>query len=327
MMKKTFILLLIVVFVSLPSGCRRNTVSVTLIDSITGLPISSSVMANGKQYNVSNGELTLEAGDVNLSVPGYMEMRTTLLKDGKQTIKLTPQSWILLTSNVQNPQIELDGKTFDRPYTENGYKYAISPVGQGDHSLVIRKQYFKDLRIVLSVRGGENTISAYLEPDSQAVDELISSLLFPSKESKYSFAIELSGSLNSNSINKKLRGEVVNGSIVTVNDNDLEYKFELNKVLLNGKEVKEEETAFALLFAKATIEDFLNFRDVTKGLKLKDITNGFVTFGGVRNFEDRPFNEDVSFVLSDHKVNRVIVSIDSQEMNTKLLVEVEMVEE
>lgn len=324
-MKKLLILIVLIMIPAFMFGCSRSNIKLTLQDEVTGLPVNGSIMINGSDLVAVNGVVSVKSGELEISSNYYQDTQITVSNENKEmTVKLKPKAWLLINCNVQNPDIEVDGVIQDKIYTENGYKLIVSPISIASHKIAIRKQYFKNIEFTLLTEPNENTINATLEPDEDAIASLINSLTFPDKMSSYNFNVQIEGTFNGTTVNHSFSGEVINGNLEKVKENSFEYSFVDGKPYLDGEEVKDEEKSFALIFAKNTIEDFLDFKDSTKGLSLNNVTNGFVTFKGQKKFEERNFEEDLSFQLSDHQVNRVIISINSEELGVNLLFTVDL---
>lgn len=324
-MKKLLILIVLMMIPVLMFGCGRSNIKLIIQDEVTGLPVNGSIIINGSELVAVNGVVSVKSGELKISSNNYEDTQITASNENKEmTVKLKPKAWLLINCNAQNPDIEVDGIIQDKIYTENGYKLIVSPISIASHKIKIRKQYFKNIEFTLLTEPNENTINATLEPDEDAIASLVNSLTFPDKTSSYNFNVQIEGTFNGTTVNHSFSGEVTNGNLEKVKENSLEYSFVDGKPYLDGEEVKDEEKSFALIFAKNTIEDFLDFKDSTKGLSLNNVTNGFVTFEGQKQFEERNFEEDLSFQLSDHQVNRVIISINSEELGVNLLFTVDL---
>lgn len=320
-----FGVILVLIFII---GCNQKTANIKLLDEITKMPINGEALINGTKVAIEDGVLKTKDRSFEIEVSNYLPMNANLSEDTKEiTLYLKPSSWISINCNVQEPQILIDNNIIESFVVSKDSSIIISPVSQGNHTLSISKQYFIEKEMNITVIEGENNIEVKLEQDENALSMLLDSLIFPSEKENYNFNISINGTFYEKSIEDTISGEVRNKEVYKMKDSNIEYTFQNGKPYIDGQEVKDEEKSFALLFSKNTVENFLSIKEYIKGLTIKDFTNGFLTLYGKRDFEGRSYDEEIIFSISDSTINRIALTISSQELNTKLLVTLDIEEE
>lgn len=326
-MKKSLLIFGIIVVLISTIGCNQRTANIKLLDELTKMPISGEVLINGEKVTVENGELKTKDKTLKIEANNYLPLNANLSEDTKEiTLYLKPSSWISINCNVQEPKILIDNTTIISPIVSKDSSIIISPVSTGNHTLSISKQYFVEKEMSIVVKEGENSIEVKLEQDENALSMLFDSITFPSEKENYNFTIQINGTFYEKSIEDEISGEVRNKQIYKIKDSTVEYTFENGKPYINGQEVQDEEKSFALMFSKNTIENFLSIKEYIKGLTIKDVTNGFLTLTGRREFEGRSYDEEIIFSISNNNINKIALTISSQELNTKLLVTLDIEE-
>lgn len=324
-MRKKLLVVVLILSVLFVFGCNTKKINIMLYDDITKLPLSGEVLVDGQKAQMDDGVLKVTKTAFKIEAPYYEALNVSLSDDTKEaTLYVKPSSWIVIECNSQNPDIFLDSDKISNPFVSKDSKIIISPVSAGKHSVSISKQYFKESSFIIDIKPNENSIVVSLEPDEAAISMLINSLIFPSEAGNFAFDISMNGSFNGQDVEDYISGETDNGQISKVKDASIEYSFIGGKPYISGSEVTDEEKAFALMFSKTTIENFLKIKEYLNGLKLKDITNGFLTFYGTRDFEERSYDEEISFQVDDSSVSRVAMTIGSEELNIKLLVTIDI---
>jgi hypothetical protein len=299
-------------------GCNRSNFKVSITDSKTGFPIEGKIQINGKSAEINNGILYLNEGDYTIEKEGYGNLNLGI--NGNRTNNIStymePISYLIILTDNQNAKILIDEAERKGKIEEESI--IISPVNEGQHSIVIEAPFYITKKITEEFHKGENLINANLALDSEKVQELLKNIEFPEDNKNFNFSITINGDISKNKFSYDLKGAVKNNLIENISDNNVSYTFKNSEPFINNEQVDDLERATILKFARDTIQEFLQFKEKIKSLNLKDANTDSISFTGEREFEDRKFSETIKLTLYENKVSSVTVNISSQDLQVDL---------
>jgi len=299
-------------------GCNRSNFKVNITDSKTGFPIEGKIQVNGKSVKINEGILYLNEGDYTIEKEGYGNLNLGI--NGNRTNNIgtymEPISYLVVQTDTQDTKILIDGAERKGKIEEESI--IISPVNEGQHSIVIEAPFYITRKITEEFHKGENLINANLALDSEKVQELLKNIEFPEDNKNFNFSITINGDISKNKFSYDLKGAVKNNSIENISDNNVSYTFKNGEPFINNEQVDDLEKATILKFARDTIQEFLQFKEKIKSLNLKDANTDSISFTGEREFEDRKFSETIKLTLYENKVSSVTVNISSQDLQVDL---------
>jgi len=299
-------------------GCNRSNFKVNITDSKTGFPIEGKIQVNGKSVKINEGILYLNEGDYTIEKEGYGNLNLGI--NGNRTNNIStymePISYLIILTDNQNTKILIDEAERKGKIEEESI--IISPVNEGQHSIVIEAPFYITKKITEEFHKGENLINANLALDSEKVQELLKNIEFPEDNKNFNFSITINGDISKNKFSYDLKGAVKNNLIENISDNNVSYTFKNGEPFINNEQVDDLERATILKFARDTIQEFLQFKEKIKSLNLKDANTDSISFTGEREFEDRKFSETIKLTLYENKVSSVTVNISSQDLQVDL---------
>jgi len=299
-------------------GCNRSNFKVNITDSKTGFPIEGKIQVNGKSVKINEGILYLNEGDYTIEKEGYGNLNLGI--NGNRTNNIStymePISYLIILTDNQNAKILIDEAERKGKIEEESI--IISPVNEGQHSIVIEAPFYITKKITEEFHKGENLINANLALDSEKVQELLKNIEFPEDNKNFNFSITINGDISKNKFSYDLKGAVKNNLIENISDNNVSYTFKNGEPFINNEQVDDLERATILKFARDTIQEFLQFKEKIKSLNLKDANTDSISFMGEREFEDRKFSETIKLTLYENKVSSVTVNISSQDLQVDL---------
>jgi len=299
-------------------GCNRSNFKVNITDSKTGFPIEGKIQVNGKSVKINEGILYLNEGDYTIEKEGYGNLNLGINGNGTNNIStyMEPISYLIILTDNQNAKILIDEAERKGKIEEESI--IISPVNEGQHSIVIEAPFYITKKITEEFHKGENLINANLALDSEKVQELLKNIEFPEDNKNFNFSITINGDISKNKFSYDLKGAVKNNLIENISDNNVSYTFKNGEPFINNEQVDDLERATILKFARDTIQEFLQFKEKIKSLNLKDANTDSISFTGEREFEDRKFSETIKLTLYENKVSSVTVNISSQDLQVDL---------
>jgi len=316
--KKLLITFSIIVILTTIFGCSRLNYKISITDSKTGFLIEGEVKVNGKTLNVNNGVLILGEGDYTIEKEGYGNLSIGVSGSRTNPINtyMEPISYLIILTDNQNAKILIDGVEKGSK-VENG-KIIISPVNEGQHSIVIEAPFYITNENIEEFHKGENLINVNLVLDKEKVQELIKNIEFPEDNKDYNFSINITGDISKNKFSYDLKGVVRGGSIENISDNNLSYTFKNGEPFINNEQVKDLEKASVLKFARVTLQEFLQFKEKIKSLNIKNVNTDTIVFTGERDFEGRKFSEIIKLTFSKNKVSSLMLSISSEDLQVDI---------
>ena len=317
-MKRLLTVISIIAILITILGCNRSNFKVSITDSKTGFPIEGKIQVNGKSVEINNGILYLNEGDYTIEKEGYGNLNLGI--NGNRTNNIStymePISYLIILTDNQNAKILIDEAERKGKIEEESI--IISPVNEGQHSIVIEAPFYITRKITEEFHKGENLINANLALDSEKVQELLKNIEFPEDNKNFNFSITINGDISKNKFSYDLKGAVKNNSIENISDNNVSYTFKNGEPFINNEQVDDLERATILKFARDTIQEFLQFKEKIKSLNLKDANTDSISFTGEREFEGRKFYEAIKLTLYENKVSSVTVNISSQDLQVDL---------
>ena len=317
-MKRLLTVISIIAILITILGCNRSNFKVNITDSKTGFPIEGKIQVNGKSVKINEGILYLNEGDYTIEKEGYGNLNLGI--NGNRTNNIgtymEPISYLVVQTDTQDTKILIDGAERKGKIEEESI--IISPVNEGQHSIVIEAPFYITRKITEEFHKGENLINANLALDSEKVQELLKNIEFPEDNKNFNFSITINGDISKNKFSYDLKGAVKNNSIENISDNNISYTFKNGEPFINNEQVDDLERATILKFARDTIQEFLQFKEKIKSLNLKDANTDSISFTGEREFEDRKFSETIKLTLYENKVSSVTVNISSQDLQVDL---------
>lgn len=317
-MKRLLTVISIIAILITIFGCNRSNFKVSITDSKTGFPIEGEIQINGKSTEINNGILYLNEGDYTIEKEGYGNLNLGI--NGNRTNNIStymePISYLIILTDNQNAKILIDEAERKGKIEEESI--IISPVNEGQHSIVIEAPFYITRKITEEFHKGENLINANLALDSEKVQELLKNIEFPEDNKNFNFSITINGDISKNKFSYDLKGAVKNNSIENISDNNVSYTFKNGEPFINNEQVDDLERATILKFARDTIQEFLQFKEKIKSLNLKDANTDSISFTGEREFEGRKFYEAIKLTLYENKVSSVTVNISSQDLQVDL---------
>lgn len=317
-MKKLLTVISIIAILITIFGCNRSNFKVSITDSKTGFPIEGKIQINGKSVKINEGILYLNEGDYTIEKEGYGNLNLGI--NGNRTNNIStymePISYLIILTDNQNAKILIDEAERKGKIEEESI--IISPVNEGQHSIVIEAPFYITKKITEEFHKGENLINANLALDSEKVQELLKNIEFPEDNKNFNFSITITGDISKNKFSYDLKGAVKNNLIENISDNNVSYTFKNSEPFINNEQVDDLERATILKFARDTIQEFLQFKEKIKSLNLKDANTDSISFTGEREFEDRKFSETIKLTLYENKVSSVTVNISSQDLQVDL---------
>ena len=317
-MKRLLTVISIIAILITILGCNRSNFKVNITDSKTGFPIEGKIQINGKSVKINEGILYLNEGDYTIEKEGYGNLNLGI--NGNRTNNIStymePISYLIILTDNQNTKILIDEAERKGKIEEESI--IISPVNEGQHSIVIEAPFYITKKITEEFHKGENLINANLALDSEKVQELLKNIEFPEDNKNFNFSITINGDISKNKFSYDLKGAVKNNLIENISDNNVSYTFKNSEPFINNEQVDDLERATILKFARDTIQEFLQFKEKIKSLNLKDANTDSISFTGEREFEDRKFSETIKLTLYENKVSSVTVNISSQDLQVDL---------
>ena len=317
-MKRLLTVISIIAILITIFGCNRSNFKVNITDSKTGFPIEGKIQVNGKSVKINEGILYLNEGDYTIEKEGYGNLNLGI--NGNRTNNIStymePISYLIILTDNQNAKILIDEAERKGKIEEESI--IISPVNEGQHSIVIEAPFYITKKITEEFHKGENLINANLALDSEKVQELLKNIEFPEDNKNFNFSITITGDISKNKFSYDLEGAVKNNLIENISDNNVSYTFKNGEPFINNEQVDDLERATILKFARDTIQEFLQFKEKIKSLNLKDANTDSISFMGEREFEDRKFSETIKLTLYENKVSSVTVNISSQDLQVDL---------
>ena len=317
-MKRLLTVISIIAILITILGCNRSNFKVNITDSKTGFPIEGKIQVNGKSVKINEGILYLNEGDYTIEKEGYGNLNLGI--NGNRTNNIStymePISYLIILTDNQNTKILIDEAERKGKIEEESI--IISPVNEGQHSIVIEAPFYITKKITEEFHKGENLINANLALDSEKVQELLKNIEFPEDNKNFNFSITITGDISKNKFSYDLKGAVKNNLIENISDNNVSYTFKNSEPFINNEQVDDLERATILKFARDTIQEFLQFKEKIKSLNLKDANTDSISFTGEREFEDRKFSETIKLTLYENKVSSVTVNISSQDLQVDL---------
>jgi len=311
-------------------GCNRSNFKVSITDSKTDFPIEGEAQINGKTVKINEGIFYLSEGNYTIEKEGYGNLNLGINGNGTNNIStyMEPISYLIILTDNQDTKISIDsaerkGKIvyFDpSALSANGQAESIiiSPVNEGQHSIVIEAPFYITKKITEEFHKGGNSINANLVLDREKVQELLKNIEFPEDNKNFNFSITIIGDISKNKFSYDLKGAVKNNSIESISDNNVSYTFKNGEPFINNEQVDDLERATILKFARDTIQEFLQFKEKIKSLNLKDANTDSISFTGEREFEGRKFYEAIKLTLYENKASSVTANISSQDLQVDL---------
>ncbi len=319
MKKNVFLLLtiLLIVGVFCLSSCGK-TFEVKFIDSITKETLTN-VTVDGKLYE--NGVANLPQGTHKVSSDYYLQKEIDVNKNTE--VDLTPKAYLLIVPNCEIDEVFLNGNKVNAKHiVESGISlYAVSPIKEGTYELKLTSKLFKPYVKTAEITSGKNLVEANLDVDPEKFALFVDSLQNILEVDPVNIKIKVLGSANGNSVSKELTIKK-EASTLTIQDSNITYSFE-NGTLLD-KEVSQEEKAI-LLYAKHTVEYFLNIKTFLPNMKLEKIDNGTYFLVNNGTFEGNEIEERVVVTVKENKITNFSISIIQEKSNTNLVISVEVV--
>jgi len=168
-------------------GCNRSNFKVNITDSKTGFPIEGKIQVNGKSVKINEGILYLNEGDYTIEKEGYGNLNLGI--NGNRTNNIStymePISYLIILTDNQNTKILIDEAERKGKIEEESI--IISPVNEGQHSIVIEAPFYITKKITEEFHKGENLINANLALDSEKVQELLKNIEFPEDNKNFNF--------------------------------------------------------------------------------------------------------------------------------------------
>lgn len=319
-MKKLLTVISIIAILITILGCNRSNFKVSITDSKTDFPIKGKIQINGKSVEINNGILYLNEGDYTIEKESYgnLSLSIGINSTGINLVNtyMEPISYLVVQTDTQDTKILIDGAERKGKIEEESI--IISPVSEGQHSIVIEASFYITKKITEEFHKGENLINANLALDSEKVQELLKNIEFPEDNKNFNFSITINGDISKNKFSYDLKGVVKNNAIENISDNNVSYTFKNGEPFINNEQVDDLEKATLLKFARDTIQEFLQFKNKTKNLNIKQVNNDTISFTGEREFEDRKFSETIKLTLYENKVSSITVNISSQDLQVDL---------
>ena len=317
-MKRLLTVISIIAILITILGCNRSNFKISITDSKTDFPIEGKIQINGKSAEINNGILYLNERDYTIEKEGYENLNLGI--NGNRTNNIStymePISYLIILTDNQNAKILIDEAERKGKIEEESI--IISPVNEGQHSIVIEAPFYITRKITKEFHKGENLINANLALDSEKVQELLKNIEFPEDNKNFNFSITINGDISKNKFSYDLKGAVKNNSIENISDNNVSYTFKNGEPFINNEQVDDLEKATILKFARDTIQEFLQFKEKIKSLNLKDANTDSISFTGEREFEDRKFSETIKLTLYENKASSITVNISSQDLQVDL---------
>lgn len=317
-MKRLLTVISIIAILITIFGCNRSNFKVSITDSKTGFPIEGKIQVNGKSVKINEGILYLNEGDYTIEKESYGNLNLGINGNRANNIStyMEPISYLIILTDNQNAKILIDEAERKGKIEEESI--IISPVNEGQHSIVIEAPFYITKKITEEFHKGKNLINANLALDSEKVQELLKNIEFPEDNKNFNFSITINGDISKNKFSYDLKGAVKNNSIENISDNNISYTFKNGEPFINNEQVDDLERVTILKFARDTIQEFLQFKEKIKSLNLKDANTDSISFTGEREFEDRKFSETIKLTLYENKVSSVTVNISSQDLQVDL---------
>jgi len=299
-------------------GCNRSNFKVSITDSKTDFPIEGEAQINGKTVKINEGIFYLSEGNYTIEKEGYGNLNLGINGNGTNNIStyMEPISYLIILTDNRNAKILIDG--VERKGKIEDESIIISPVNEGQHSIVIEAPFYITKKITEEFHKGGNSINANLVLDREKVQELLKNIEFPEDNKNFNFSITIIGDISKNKFSYDLKGAVKNNSIESISDNNVSYTFKNGEPFINNEQVDDLERATILKFARDTVQEFLQFREKIKSLNLKDANTDSISFTGEREFEDRKFSETIKLTLYENKASSITVNISSQDLQVDL---------
>lgn len=310
------IILLIVVAITF-SSCGR-TFEVKFVDSITKETIKN-ITVDGKSY--ANGIANLSEGPHKVSSDYYIPKEIDVNKNTE--VDLTPKAYLVIAPNCEIDEVFLNGNKVNvKNIVENGISlYAVSPIKEGTYELKLTSKLFKPYIKTIEITQGKNLVEANLNADPEKFALFVNSLQNILEVDPVNIKIKVLGSANGNSVSKELTVKK-ESTTITIQDANITYSFK-DGVLLD-KEVSQEEKAI-LLYAKQTVEHFLNIKTFLLNMKLEKVDNGTYFLVNNGTFEGNEIVERVVLTVKENKITNFSISIIQDKSNTNLVISVEVI--
>ena len=317
-MKKLLTVISIIAILITILGCNRSNFKVSITDSKTDFPIEGEAQINGKTVKINEGIFYLSEGNYTIEKEGYGNLNLGINGNGTNNIStyMEPISYLIILTDNRNAKILIDG--VERKGKIEDESIIISPVNEGQHSIVIEAPFYITKKITEEFHKGGNSINANLVLDREKVQELLKNIEFPEDNKNFNFSITIIGDISKNKFSYDLKGAVKNNSIESISDNNVSYTFKNGEPFINNEQVDDLERATILKFARDTVQEFLQFREKIKSLNLKDANTDSISFTGEREFEDRKFSETIKLTLYENKASSITVNISSQDLQVDL---------
>jgi len=314
-MKKLILTIILISFVFAFAGCK-STYSVKFKDYLSGEYIQN-VVIDGKEYKGETFALSKGKHKVESDFYGPFEFEV----DKDSVIELFPKSYLYILTNCPLSKVLVNGESvnFKEKNLNGKDAYVVSPLKEGKYNFTLESPLFKKVEKEVRIDYGENLLEVNLTFDKNNYLAFIDSLNNPMDENGI-FNIKISGSANGNNVSKTLTVKKDNDTL-TISDDCMTYTFKGNTLLEST--LTEEEKAI-LNYAKATVENFLNFKSYLKNMALINQKGNIYFAKNEGTFEGQNIDESVSFEVKDNSIAKLIISIAQVKSNTNLVVEVEV---
>ncbi|MEF3244484.1 MAG: hypothetical protein K6343_00650, partial [Caldisericaceae bacterium] len=311
------LIILLIVGAFCLSSCGK-TFEVKFVDSITNETLKN-ITVDGKPYQ--NGVANLPQGPHKISSDYYLPKEIDVNKNTE--IDLKPKAYLVIAPNCEIDKVFLNGNEVNAKHiVEGGISlYAVSPIKEGNYELKLTSELFKPYIKSVEITSGKNLVEANLDVDPEKFAIFIDSLQNILEVDPVNIKIKVLGTANGNSVSKELtiKKEL---TTITIQDSNITYSFK-DGILLD-KEVSQEEKEI-LLYAKQTVEYFLNVKTFLPNMKLEKVDNGRYFLVNNGTFEGNELVERVVLSIKESKITNFNISIIQEKSNTNLVISVEVI--
>ena len=335
----TIAILAVLLSISFSIGCS-GTYTYKVLDAETHKPVSGTVLINGRKITIESGAIKTTKTEFTIRKDGYIG-KTVSSKENRiiklvpvaflnirltgkngSAVKLLPEETKIIVNNKVVPQSSI-------AFSQQGSSVIVSPAQTGTTTLQVKTPFAESEKILLSIKNGENDVSAEISFNEKQIENYLNSLVFPNNLKNGLIEISITGTVDAYKINYDLQAKLRNGEVVEVQDKNIHYTFKNNTpyLIANGeeKEVTDPEKAAALIFARNTIKNALGLNLSLTKLKTVSFSSESALFSGTRTFENRNYTETVQLTIRNKTVTKEVVHIVSTDIeNANLTVTIEL---